>query len=98
MENDNSVQYRLRLYITGASPNSVRAVSNLKTICEAYLSGRYELEIIDVYQQPALAKKDQVIALPLLIKFSPAPLKRLIGSMSDTESVLRGLELNKLNT
>lgn len=98
MENDNSVQYRLRLYITGASPNSVRAVSNIKTICEAYLSGRYELEIIDVYQQPALAKKDQVIALPLLIKFSPAPLKRLIGSMSDTESVLRGLELNKLNT
>lgn len=85
----------LRLYITGASPNSVKAVNNLKIICEKYLKDNYELEVIDVYQQPLVAQSEQVIALPLLIKVSPLPLKRLIGNMSDTEKVLKGLELSE---
>lgn len=94
-ENDHSaeVEYVLRLFITGASPNSVRAISNLKDICEAHLQGRYSLEIIDVYQQGALAKKEQIVALPLLVKKFPLPERRLIGDLSDTEKVLKGLGL-----
>jgi circadian clock protein KaiB len=86
--------YKLQLFIAGASPNSIRAISNLKLFCEKYLSERYHLEIIDVHQQPQIAKKYQVIALPLLIKSFPLPLKRLIGDMSDTAKVLRGLDLD----
>ncbi len=85
--------YVLRLLVTGATPNSSRAIANLKDICETYLKGKYELEIIDVYQQPAIAESEQIIALPLLIKKSPSPQKRLIGDMSDLEKVLRGLNL-----
>jgi circadian clock protein KaiB len=86
--------YKLRLYIAGASPNSIRAISNLRSFCEEHLKDRYHLEIIDVYQQPQIATKDQVIALPLLIKSSPLPLKRLIGDMSDTAKVMKGLDLD----
>jgi circadian clock protein KaiB len=83
----------LRLYITGASLNSAKAISNIKQICEKYLKGAYQLEIIDVYQQPALAKQEQIVALPLLIRSFPLPARRLVGNMSDTEKVLKGLEL-----
>src|ERR1700743_1568165 len=86
--------YILRLFITGASPNSSRAITNLKEICETHLKGNYELEIIDVYQQPLIAQREQVIALPMLVKMSPAPVRRLIGDMSNTEKVLRGLGLS----
>ena len=89
--------YILRLFITGASPNSSRAIANLKEICEKHLKGNYELEIIDVYQQPLIAQSEQVIALPMLIKMSPSPVRRLIGDMSDTEKVLRGLGLPAAN-
>ena len=89
--------YILRLFITGASPNSSRAIANLKEICEMHLKGNYELEIIDVYQQPLIAQSEQVIALPMLIKMSPSPVRRLIGDMSDTEKVLRGLGLPVAN-
>jgi circadian clock protein KaiB len=85
--------YRLKLFITGASPNSSRAITNLNMICETYLKDRYKLEVIDVYQQPLIAEYEQIIALPLLIKSSPKPERRLIGDMSDTEKVLRGLGL-----
>lgn len=85
--------YRLRLFVTGATPNSTRAVSNLKEFCEAFLPGRYELEIVDVYQQPLIAEREQLIALPLLVKLSPLPQRRLIGDMSDTDKVLKGLNL-----
>ena len=85
--------YRLRLYVTGASPNSTRAIANLKAICENYLKDNYELEVIDVYQQPLLAESEQVIALPMLLKMSPAPVRRLIGDMSDLDKVLKGLGL-----
>jgi circadian clock protein KaiB len=83
----------LRLFVTGASPNSTRAISNLKTICEKHLKDRYELEIIDVYQQPLIAEREQLIALPLLIKKAPGMERRLIGDMSNTQKVLRGLGL-----
>ncbi|RXF71681.1 circadian clock KaiB family protein [Arcticibacter tournemirensis] len=85
--------YVLQLFITGASHNSIRAVNNLKGICDTYLKGRYTLEITDIYQQPLIAEKEQIIALPLLIKKSPLPLKRLIGDLSDTQKVLIGLGL-----
>lgn len=89
----HSPAYVLRLFITGASSNSLRAISNLKQVCETYIKGNYTLEIIDVYQQKAIAETEQIIALPLLIKTQPLPAKRLIGDMSDVDKVLRGLGL-----
>jgi len=88
-------KYVLRLYITGATPNSVRALTNIKELCEAHLPGQYHLEIIDVYQQADIAEREQLIALPLLIKKLPLPEKRLIGDLSDTEKVLKGLGLTQ---
>jgi circadian clock protein KaiB len=82
-----------RLYVTGASPNSIRAISNIKKIFSKHLHKGYELEIIDVYQQPAIAKQDNIIALPLLVKKSPLPERRLIGDMSDMEKVLYNIGL-----
>ncbi len=92
-EEDSRV-FTLRLFITGSSPNSARAISNLKSICEKYIVD-YELEIIDVYQQPSKTESEQLIALPMLLKCFPLPVKRLFGDMSDTEKVLIGLGLNK---
>lgn len=92
-QNDENQVYVLRLYITGMTPNSTRAVENVKKICEEYLAGRYELEVIDIYQQPSLAEGEQIIAAPTLIKKLPFPLKKLIGDMSNTEKVLLGLDL-----
>lgn len=86
-------KYVLRLYITGMTPNSKRAVENVKKICEEYLQGRYELEIIDIYQEPALAEGAQIIAAPTLVKKLPFPLRKLIGDMSNTNKVLAGLDL-----
>lgn len=86
-------EFVLRLFITGATPNSTRALTNIKEICEQHLHGRYSLEIIDVYQQASIAEAEQLVALPLLIKKKPLPEKRLIGDMSDTQKVLKGLGL-----
>jgi circadian clock protein KaiB len=97
VEEDNLSEdnvYRLRLFVTGATPNSTRAIANLKNVCETYLSGKYELEIVDVYQQPLIAENEQIIALPMLVKQTPFPQRRLIGDMSDTDKVLRGLNLS----
>lgn len=85
--------YLLRLYVTGATPRSLRAIQNIKEICEEHLRGRYELEVVDVYQQPELAKGEQILASPTLIRFLPQPLRRLIGDMANTERVLLGLDL-----
>ena len=85
----------LRLYITGMTPNSKRAVENIKNICEEHLKGRYELEVVDIFQQPMLAEGEQIIAAPTLIKQLPHPLRRLIGDMSNKEKVLLGLDLRK---
>ena len=86
-------EFVLQLYITGATPNSIRALINIKQLCEEHLKGRYSLEIIDVYQQRELAEKEQLIALPLLIKRQPLPEKRIIGDLSNTSKVLTGLGL-----
>ena len=83
----------LRLYVTGTTPKSLRAIANLQKICEEHLKGRYDLEVIDLYQQPVRAEGEQVVAVPTLIKQLPAPLRRLIGDMSDVERVLVGLDL-----
>jgi len=93
-EGSGGGKYVLRLFVTGMLPNSARAVVNIKEICEKYLKGRYELEIIDIYQQPDLALTEEIIAIPLLIKKFPLPEERLIGDLSDTEKVLKGLRLN----
>src|SRR5215204_5619756 len=85
--------YVFRLFITGATPNSIRAVTNIKQICESHLKGRYVLEIIDVYQQQAIAAQEQLIALPMLVKKQPLPERRMIGDLSDTEKVLKGIGL-----
>jgi circadian clock protein KaiB len=86
-------RYVLRLFIIGASPNSIRAVENIKAICEKHLAGNYDLQIVDIHQQASLAEDENVIALPLLIKKAPGAERRLIGDMSDTERVLKGLGL-----
>ena len=85
--------YVLRLYITGSTPKSMRAVENIKEICEKHLKGRYDLEVIDIYQQPALAKGEQIVAVPTLLKKLPPPLRRIIGDLSNTEKVLYGLDI-----
>ena len=85
--------YTLRLYVIGTSPQSVSAINNLKKICDEHLQGRYELEVIDLYQQPQLAQGEQIIASPTLIKKLPLPLRRVIGDMSNAERVLVGLDL-----
>jgi len=86
-------RYVLRLYVTGMTPNSVHAIENMKAICAEYLEGRYDLQIIDVYKQPALAKGEQIIAAPTLVKKLPLPLRRFVGDLSNTERVLLGLDL-----
>jgi circadian clock protein KaiB len=90
---DDSV-YQLRLFVTGTSPVSVRAINNLQLVLDTHLKDRYELEIIDVHQQPLLVQSDNVTAVPMLIKKFPAPVRRMVGDMSDTEKVLRGLGLS----
>ncbi len=88
-------RYVLMLYVTGTSPQSVRAIANIKNICEEYLQGRYELKVIDIYQQPQLAAGEKIVAVPTLIRKLPLPLRRIIGDMSSTERVLVGLDLRK---
>jgi len=88
-----AADYVLHLYITGATPNSTRAVRNIKEICEQYLRGRYELVVIDIYQQPELAQQEQLIGVPTLIKKSPGLVRRLVGDLSDRRRVLHALGL-----
>lgn len=90
---DLAGRYILRLYVAGMTSRSARAVENVRAFCEKHLEGRYELQVIDVYQQPALAKSEQLIAAPTLIKKLPLPLRRLIGDMSNEDRVLVGLDL-----
>jgi circadian clock protein KaiB len=86
-------EYLLRLFVAGMNSKSIQAVENIKRICESYLAGRYQLEVIDIYQQPILAKEGQIVAAPTLIKELPPPLRKLVGSMSDTQRVLVGMDL-----
>jgi circadian clock protein KaiB len=86
-------KYVLRLYVTGMTPKSIVAIENIRKICEENLKGRYELEVVDIYQQPDYAKKEQIIAAPTLIKKLPLPLRKFIGDMSDKDKILVGLNL-----
>ena len=92
----DAARYVLRLYIVGTTPQSMRAVTNIRMICEEHLPGRYELEVVDLSQHPALAEGEQIIAAPTLVKQSPLPLRRFIGDLSQTERILHGLNLSKL--
>jgi len=85
--------YVLRLYVTGMTPRSMEALATIKALCEEHLQGRYSLEVIDIYQNPSLAKDEQIIAVPTLIKALPQPLRRFVGNLSEQERVLLGLDL-----
>ncbi len=86
-------KYVLRLYVTGMTPRSTRAIENIKKICDEDLTGRCDLEVIDIYQRPVLAKGEQIIATPTLVKKLPLPLRRFIGDLSDSKRILLGLDL-----
>jgi circadian clock protein KaiB len=86
-------RYFLRLYVTGKTPNSIRAVARIKEVCEEFLPGQYQLQVVDIYQQPALAEGDRILVAPTLVRRSPGPLRRLIGNLYDRDRLLAGLEL-----
>jgi circadian clock protein KaiB len=86
-------KYRLRLYIAGATPRSTEAVSNITAVCERHLSGRFDLEVADVYQQPEMLHQDDIVALPTLVRLLPLPLRRMVGNLADEERVVVGLGL-----
>jgi len=86
-------RYVLKLYVTGATGRSLRAIANIKAICEQYLKGRYDLEVVDIYRRPALLRHDQIVAVPTLVKKLPVPLRLLVGDLSRSEQVLQGLDL-----
>jgi len=90
-----TAHYVLRLYVTGTTPHSTRAIVNIRKICEEHLQGRYLLEVVDISRHATLAKGEQIIAAPTLIKQLPLPLRRFIGDMSQTERILLGLDLRK---
>lgn len=88
-------QYVLKLYVTGHTPRSIQAIASIRAICEEKLRGRYQLQVIDIYQQPQLTEGERIIAVPTLIKLLPLPLCKLVGDMSDKEKVLMGLDLRE---
>jgi circadian clock protein KaiB len=86
-------EFILRLYVAGMTPRSRRAIANIKEICEERLKGRYHLQVIDLYQHPELAREEQIVALPTLVRKLPEPLRRMVGDLSNLDKVLVGLEL-----
>jgi circadian clock protein KaiB len=97
LEQAGTAHYVLKLYVTGMTPRSLRAIENIQAICEEHLKGRYSLEIVDVFLHPALAEGEQILAAPTLIKQLPEPLRRIVGDLSNTERVLLGLDLREIN-
>ena len=89
------VEYILRLYVTGSNPRSMKAISNLKRLCDEYLGDAYDLQVIDIYKNPNAAREADIIAAPTLIKKLPAPLRRFVGDLSNTEKILVGLNINR---
>ena len=89
----DSEKWMLRLYTAGQSPRSLAALENLKRLCEEHLSGRYSIEVVDLLKNPRLAKDDQIVAIPTLVRQLPSPLRKIIGDLSDTERALVGLQL-----
>jgi circadian clock protein KaiB len=88
-------KWNLRLYTAGQSPKSLAALDNLKRVCEQHLAGRYSIEVIDLLKNPRLAKDDQIVAIPTLVRKLPEPLRRIVGDLSDTERTLVGLQLTQ---
>lgn len=86
-------RYVLRLYVSGTTARSVRAIASMRRLCETHLKGRYDLDVVDVYQDPEATKEGQIVAVPTLVRLLPAPLRRLIGDLSDRERVLAGLDI-----
>lgn len=97
LEQDGEKIYLLRLYVAGQTRKSLTAFANLKRICEEHLQGRYKIEVVDLLEKPQLAKGDQILAIPTLVRQLPPPLKKIIGDLSDTERVLVGLDLRPLD-
>jgi circadian clock protein KaiB len=91
----SSEKWNLRLYTAGQSPKSLAALANLKRVCDEHLAGRYTIEVIDLLKNPRLAKDDQIVAIPTLVRKLPEPLRRLVGDLSDTERTLVGLQLRQ---
>jgi len=91
-----SESYTLRLYVAGQTPKSIAAIANLKRLCESHLAGRYRIDIVDLMQDPSQAQRDQIVAIPTLIRRLPEPIKRIIGDLSNTERVLVGLGVDVL--
>lgn len=91
-----SKQWKLRLYVAGQTPKSVTAFANLKKLCEEHLQGQYQIEIVDLLQHPELAKQDQILAIPTLVRRLPPPLRQIIGDLSNQEKVLLGLDLREV--
>jgi circadian clock protein KaiB len=92
---DDGKLWRLRLYVAGQTPKSLEAFANLKKICETHLEGCYEIEVIDLIENPHLARQDQIVAIPTLIRKLPEPIKKMIGTLADTEKVLVGLDIQE---
>lgn len=90
---DDRGYYKLRLYVAGQTYRSINAMANLRQVCETHLAGHYEIEVIDLLRNPELAAGDQILAIPTLVRRLPAPLKRIIGDLSDTEKVIVGLNI-----
>jgi circadian clock protein KaiB len=90
--------WRLRLYVAGQTPKSVAAFDNLKKLCEEHLAGRYEIEVVDLLQNPQLARGDQIVAIPTLVRQLPPPIRKIIGDLSNTERTLVGLQLRPVNS
>jgi circadian clock protein KaiB len=87
--------WELRLYIAGQTPNSIAAITNLKKICEGQLKGKYRIEVIDLLKKPQLAKGDQIVAIPTLVRRLPPPVKKIVGNLSKTERALVGLDIQR---
>src|SRR5580658_3103008 len=92
-EANSTFEYELRLYVAGQTPRSLQAFANLRRICEEHLSGRYRIEIIDLLEKPQLAKGDQILAIPTLVRTLPAPIRKIIGDLSNEDRVLMGLDV-----
>lgn len=86
-------KWNLKLYTAGQSPKSLAALANLKRVCDEHLAGRYSIEVVDLLKNPRLAKDDQIVAIPTLVRKLPEPLRRIVGDLSDTERTLVGLQL-----
>jgi circadian clock protein KaiB len=95
--NDDIKKWNLRLYVAGQTPKSIVALANLKRICDEHMDGQYEIEVIDLMESPQLARRDQIVAIPTLVRELPSPLKRIIGDLSNTERVLVGLDVTPKN-